>query len=44
MKDERVEVAREFGGLLIVAFWMTALVLLSLRRKRHEERVRNIRK
>jgi hypothetical protein len=44
MKDERVEVAREFGGLLIVAFWMAALVLLSLRRKRHEERVRNKRK
>lgn len=22
MKDERVEVAREMGGLLIVAFWM----------------------
>jgi hypothetical protein len=27
MKDERVEVAREFGGLLIVAFWMAALVI-----------------
>jgi hypothetical protein len=26
MKDERVEVAREFGGLLIVAFWMTVLI------------------
>jgi len=26
MKDERVEVAREFGGLLIVAFWMAVLV------------------
>jgi hypothetical protein len=27
MKDERIEVAREFGGLLIIVFWMTALVL-----------------
>jgi hypothetical protein len=34
MKDERVEVAREFGGLLIVAFWMAALVFQSLRRKK----------
>jgi len=25
MKDERVEAAREMGGLLIVAFWMAAL-------------------
>lgn len=25
MKDERVEIAREMGGLLIVAFWMSAL-------------------
>jgi len=33
MKDERVEVAREFGGLLIVTFWMAALVLQSLRRR-----------
>jgi len=32
MKDERVEVAREMGGLLIVAFWMSALVFQSLRR------------
>jgi len=34
MKDERVEVAREMGGLLIVAFWMAALVLHSLRRRK----------
>src|SRR5262245_6545764 len=33
MKDERVEVAREFGGLLIVTFWMAALVFQSLRRR-----------
>src|SRR5262249_42250242 len=32
MKDERVEVAREFGGLLIVAFWMAALTAQSLRK------------
>lgn len=32
MKDERVEVARELGGLLIVMFWMGALVFHSLRR------------
>ena len=34
MKDERVEVAREFGGLLIVAFWMAALTVSSLRKKK----------
>ncbi|MCG3143114.1 MAG: hypothetical protein HONDAALG_00435 [Gammaproteobacteria bacterium] len=34
MKDERVEVAREFGGLLIVAFWMAALTLHSLRKRK----------
>ncbi len=34
MKDERVEVAREACGLLIVAFWMAALVFQSLRRKK----------
>jgi hypothetical protein len=34
MKDERVEVAREFGGLLIIAFWMGVLVLDALRRKK----------
>ena len=32
MKDERVEVAREFGGLLIVAFWMAVLVRYSIAR------------
>src|SRR5262245_52450467 len=40
MKDARVEVAREFGGLLIVAFWMSALVIQSLRRRKFDERVR----
>ncbi|HKQ73036.1 MAG TPA: transmembrane 220 family protein [Blastocatellia bacterium] len=44
MKDERVEVAREFGGLLIVVFWMAALVIQSLRRMKFEERVRKRRK
>ncbi|MGE0131126.1 MAG: transmembrane 220 family protein [Blastocatellales bacterium] len=34
MKDERVEVAREMGGLLIVAFWMAALAFHSLRKRR----------
>ena len=32
MKDERVEVARELGGLLIVAFWMAALTLYAWRK------------
>jgi hypothetical protein len=44
MKDERVEVAREFGGLLIIAFWMVALVFQSVRRIKLEERVRKRRK
>jgi hypothetical protein len=34
MKDQRVEAAREFGGLLIIAFWMAVLVFDALRRKR----------
>lgn len=38
MKDERVEVAREFGGLLIVAFWMAALTAHSLRRAKFKKR------
>jgi len=33
MKDTRVEVGREMGGLLIVAFWMAALTVVSLRRR-----------
>jgi hypothetical protein len=36
MKDERVEVAREVGGLLIIAFWMAALVLHSLRKRKSD--------
>jgi len=44
MKDERVEVAREFGGLLIVTLWMAALVFQSLRGMKFEERVRKRRK
>ena len=39
MKNERVEVAREFGGLLIVASWMIALVIQSLRRKKRHRRI-----
>jgi hypothetical protein len=34
MKDERVEVAREFGGLLIIVFWMAVLVFDAQRRKK----------
>jgi hypothetical protein len=34
MKDERVEVAREFGGLLIIAFWMSVLAFDARRRKK----------
>ncbi len=34
MKDERVEVAREMGGLLIVAFWMAVLAIAAWRRKK----------
>ena len=30
MKDHRVEVAREFGGLLIVAFWMGLLLVITI--------------
>jgi len=33
MKDARVEVAREMGGLLIVAFWMSVLTVRKLRRE-----------
>lgn len=32
MKDERVELAREAGGLLIVGFWMTVLAIRGGRR------------
>jgi hypothetical protein len=34
MKDARVEVGREFGGLLIVAFWMAVLAIDWRRRKK----------
>ena len=34
MKDERVEIGREFGGLMIVATWMAALVAHWLWRER----------
>lgn len=32
MKDERVEIGREFGGLAIIAAWMLVLLLASLRK------------
>jgi uncharacterized membrane protein len=32
MKDERVEVGREFGGLLIIVFWMSVLAIARFRR------------
>ena len=31
MKDERVEVGREFGGLLIIVFWMSVLTIARFR-------------
>jgi Transmembrane family 220, helix len=31
MKDERVEIGREFGGLMIIAAWMSVLTLMSWR-------------
>lgn len=33
MKDERVEVAREMGGLLIVAFWMAVASVVFWRQR-----------
>ena len=33
MKDERIEAGREFGGLLIVVFWMSALILARFRQR-----------
>ena len=33
MKDERVEVGREFGGLLIIAFWMSVLTIARFRQR-----------
>ncbi len=38
MKDQRVEVAREMGGLLIVAFWMMVLTGIQWRVARGEGR------
>lgn len=32
MKDERVEIGREFGGLAIIAAWMLALTIVSSRK------------
>ncbi len=31
MKDERVEIGREFGGLVIIAAWMAILTVLTFR-------------
>ncbi len=36
MKDERVEIGREFGGLVIIAAWMLVLTLVSWRTPSHE--------
>ena len=33
MKDERIEVGREFGGLLIIVFWMMALSMTRFRQR-----------
>lgn len=33
MKDERVEIGREFGGLSIIAAWMLVLTIVSFRAK-----------
>ncbi len=32
MKDERIEIGREFGGLVIIAAWMLVLTLVSWRK------------
>lgn len=32
MKDERVEIGREFGGLAIIAAWMLVLTIVSFRK------------
>jgi hypothetical protein len=37
MKDQRVEVAREMGGLLIVAFWMAVLTAVQVWRMKRSE-------
>lgn len=33
MKDERVEIGREFGGLLIIVFWMMVLSMTRFRQR-----------
>lgn len=35
MKDERVEIGREFGGLMIIAAWMLVLTIVSWRKPSH---------
>ena len=35
MKDERVEIGREFGGLVIIAAWMLVLTLVAWRKPSH---------
>ncbi|HEX4946426.1 MAG TPA: transmembrane 220 family protein [Blastocatellia bacterium] len=35
MKDERVEIGREFGGLMIIAAWMLVLTIVSRRKAVH---------
>lgn len=36
MKDERVEIGREFGGLMIITVWMLVLALVSFRRTQRQ--------
>jgi hypothetical protein len=36
MKDERVEIGREFGGLAIIAAWMLVLTIVSFRRPQNQ--------
>jgi hypothetical protein len=33
MKDERIEIGREFGGLLIIVFWMSVLIIAGFRQR-----------
>ena len=37
MKDERVEIGREFGGLVIIAVWMLVLTLAAWRKSTSQE-------
>jgi hypothetical protein len=37
MKDERVEIGREFGGLAIIAAWMLVLTIVSFPKKQAQD-------